>query len=399
MLRTMSWGVAAGATLLISLTACAVPGSPGAASTAGGAGDVCGLLAAPVTAALVQNGITATPINDGTSAACQWKDPVSETTVTLKTDAAAGTGKDGQAVETTTVPGAGEVTVVGPGEVTFTAAGRPWDLLVESKNSDEVDTKTATDLVAAITGAIGGGTGTGAGAAGSTSSDTGTTQKDSTVTVTDTDGRTTDLMSSTVQVEGQDSVALGNGQTVPLNKVTKIEFSDADLSNRNGAFTLTDGQTTSGTVYFKSPVQGQSDFGSFRLTIDKVTSVEWKRDTPFEATPEPKLTPWGSATAVVTEVTGKTSNVKAPTLRFLSDNSVTLDNGQTVAFEKITKLESKADLDRNIAQITITLVTGRTVTGTADPHISTDGDTDGATFSSTLDQVKTITIDRGTATS
>ncbi|MDN5857092.1 MAG: hypothetical protein L0H84_00580 [Pseudonocardia sp.] len=393
MSRKLSWGIAAGTTLLISLTGCSQQAGTG------GPTDVCGLLAAPVTAQLVAHGITATPVDDGTSTGCRWQDQASSTTVTLTALDSPATTKDGQTLD---VAGVGEVAVLGPGELGFTAGGRSWDLKVDTSNPDDVDTQIATDVVTAAGAVLQGagvpGSGQGAPTAapqagGGASS--GTEQKDATVTVTDENNRTTDLRLSTVRVTAVDGIALGNGQTVPQDRIARVEFSDnGDVSNMAVTVTLTDGATVTGNVFRYEGVEGGSDLGAFRQLVSKLKSVEFRRDTPFVATPAPQLPPFASATATVVERTGTTSKVKAPSLRFVADPGVTLDNGQSVLFEKIARIDAKLT-SPDVVTVDITLVTGQKVSGGIDAHIPVEGDTDGGILSTTPDQLTSITFGRG----
>lgn len=190
MSRRISLGVAAaGATLLFALTGCAAqqqaPTTPtgstsdtatgdsaGGGGSAGGPAGVCAVLAAPVTAALIQNGITATPVSDGSSDGCRWEDQASNTTVTLKV----GAGDAPSGTDTVDVPGLGKVTVVGPGELAFSAAGATYDLTVESPAADAADSQTAEKVAGTIGGVVesiggGGSTGSGSGSGSTDDSD------------------------------------------------------------------------------------------------------------------------------------------------------------------------------------------------------------------------------------
>jgi hypothetical protein len=397
MSRKLAWGVAAGATLLFALTGCSQPVQAGPAGAAN-PNDVCGVLAAPVTATLVQNGITATPVTGSAGSACRWQDQGSSTTVTLTTLSAPLAAKDGQEL---TVPGAGTVSVVAPGEVSFELGGRAWDLKVESPKPGDANTKTATDLVTTVGGAIGGlgGQAPATRAAASGQKDgapaAGTEQKDATVTVTDTGGRTTDLRLATVHVATPDGIDLGNGQTVPLDKVTKVEFSDGgDVSNTAVKVTLTDGSTQTGKVFVDLAVDGDSDFGAFRQLVSRLKSVEFRRDTPFTATPDPQLAPWETSTITVTDTTGKVSTVKAPSLRVIADPGVTLDNGQSVLFQRISRIDATRASD-DVMALDVTLANGKKVSGGIDAHVQVEGDTDGGHLAITSDQLKSIVIGRG----
>ncbi len=396
MSRKLAWGVAAGATLLFALTGCSQPvqgAQPGAANP----NDVCGLLAAPVTATLVQNGITATPVTGSAGSACRWQDQGSSTTVTLTTLSAPLAAKDGQKL---TVPGAGTVSVVAPGEVSFELGGRAWDLKVESPKTGSENTRTATDLVTTVGGAIGGTGGQATAQAGASGQKdgapaAGTEQKDATVTVTDAGGRTTELRLSTVHVATPDGIDLGNGQTVPLDKVRKAEFSDGgDVSNVAVKVTLTDGSTQTGKVFDYLAVDGDSDFGAFRQLVSKLKSVEFRRDTPFTATPDPQLAPWETSTIAVTDTTGKVSTVKAPSLRVIADPGVTLDNGQSVLFQRISRIDATRSSD-DVMALDITLANGKKVSGGINAHVQVEGDTDGGHLAITSDQLKSIVIGRG----
>jgi hypothetical protein len=393
MSRTISWGVAAGATLLISLTACAQPAS-GNAIAAGGPENVCSLVGTQVSAQLLQAGITATPTNNGSSSGCTWQDQASATTVTLTTGNVG--GKDGQAVETTTVPGAGTVQIVGPGEVTFTAANRPWDLKVDSKNSDQVDTKTATALVVTISQTLGGGGAT----AGATAAPTGAassavnTATESTTTVTDINDRTFDLRTSTIST-GQgsaDALDLGNGQTVPMKTIARIVFSDAGRGDTFMDITTIDGKQAHGGAFGNHVIQGESDFGPFSQEVKSLKTVEFHRDVAFVATPDPTtLTPFDSAIATVVQTSGEKSAVKAPTLTFSGDG-ITLENGLTVQFRRIATVESVPVTDGQ--KLTITLVNGTTVAGTVNKDLTFTGDADTGPLAATAGAVQSITINR-----
>ncbi len=118
---------------------------------------------------------------------------------------------------------------------------------------------------------------------------------------------------------------------------------------------------------------------------------------PFVATPDPQLPAWDSTTITVTETTGTVSEVQAPTLRFLSDPGLTLDNGQSVLFRRVSHVEASPVASGNI-QLTVTLVNGKEVTGTIDPHISIDGDTASGPLSTETSKLASIQVNRGGAT-
>ena len=99
-----------------------------------------------------------------------------------------------------------------------------------------------------------------------------------------------------------------------------------------------------------------------------------------------------AAVATGTETDGKASKVKASSLAFSGDE-ITLENGQSVKFARITKVAAAPVTDG--VKLTLTLVTGKTVAGTVNKDLPFTGDADGGPLSVIAGSVKSITIDRG----
>jgi hypothetical protein len=401
MSRRITWSVAASATVLFALTGCTqqISGTS-AIQNAGRGGNLCSIVTEPVSKALEQAGITSISPNAGGGTTCTWTDSQSGTSVTLammaeqlpEKDAAKDTEKD---AGTTAVPGAGSVTIVGPQEVRFTVDGRQFQLKLESDGP--VDPSVVFRVLTAVSTALSGqGGALPAAPAGSAepSSGTGasTTRGDSSVTVTDDEGRTVALRNSSTRIYGDEQIDLDTGQSVPLRTITTI---DAKPTSTGIALdiSLVDGKKVTGAVSSAIPVTGDSDAGHYSLDFGNITKVEFQRDLPFVATPDPKVGPWTAASVEVTSEDGTSKTVTAPSFRVYGDEEIGLDTGQQVSLQRIAKVD--ATHSSTGTDLKITLTNGKQVAGSVSDAIPFTGDVSGGgTFTVDAAKVRTIEVKR-----
>jgi hypothetical protein len=396
MSRRITWSVAAGATVLFALTGCTQQISGASAiQSAGKGGDLCTIVTEPVSQALEQAGISSIAPTAGGGSVCTWTDSQSGTSVTLAMVAEQLPEKD---AETTAVPGAGPVTIVGPKEVRFTVDGRQYQLLLESDGP--VDPSVLFRVLTAVSSALAGQSaalpaapaqqagdseapaGNGAGAS--------TAVGDSTITVTDDKDRSVALRNSSGRVLGDEEIGLDNGQSVPLRTIATIGAKQTSTGTALD-ITLVDGNKVSGAISSALTFTGDSDAGYYSLYFKNITKVQFQRDLPFVATPDPKVGPWTAASIKVTSEDGTSNTVSATSFRVLGDEEIGLDTGQQVPLQRIAKVE--ATHGSTGTDLEITLTNGKQVSGSISDAIEFSGDAPGgAPFKVYAEKVRTIDI-------
>jgi hypothetical protein len=362
MTRRIALVVAAGATALFSLSGCATQGLPAAVQPATASSDLCSVLPQSVGQALEQAGVSAgAPASRDN--ACVWTDKQSGTTVSLSEVK----GGEKDQAPTTAVPGAGPVSIVSPQEVRFTAGGKVYDITIDSTGT--LDPTVLVRVVGAMAPALGS-PGAAASAAPAPAGSS-TEQGETTVTVTDDKGRTTDLQASTFRVMAGERFDLDSGQTVPLSTVTKVT---AAHSSTGTAITLTlaDGREVTGGQDNYVTFSGDSDFGKFEMRMMHLKSLEFRKDTPFVATPDPQLGPWDAATIAITKGDGSTATVPASSLRVVGSDYITLENGQDVPLQRIAGITAKHNSVGTMLKIT--MLNGTSVSGSVDDHVDFTAD-------------------------
>jgi hypothetical protein len=400
MSRRITWSVAAGATVLFALTGCTQQISGASAIQSAGQGrSLCSIVTEPVSKALEQAGITSVAPNAGGGSTCTWTDSQSGTSVTLAMVAEQLPEKDAaKDAETTAVPGAGAVTIVGPKEVRFTVDGRQFQLLVESDGP--VDPSVLFRVLTAVSSALAGQgaalpaapaqqagdseapAGKGAGAS--------TAVGDSTITVTDDKDRSVALRNSSGRVLGDEEIGLDNGQSVPLRTIATIGAKQTSTGTALD-ITLVDGNKVSGAISNALTFTGDSDAGYYSLYFKNITKVQFQRDLPFVATPDPKVGPWTAATVRVTAEDGTSHTVSATSFRALGDEQIGLDTGLQVPLQRIAKVE--ATHGSTGTDLEITLTNGKQVSGSISDAIEFSGDAPGgAPFKVYAEKVRTIDI-------
>jgi len=396
MSRRITWSVAASATILFALTGCTQQIS-GASSiqSAGQGGNLCAIVTEPVSQALEQAGISSVAPTAGGGTTCTWTDSQSGTSVTLAMVAEQLPAKD---AETTAVPGAGSVTIVSPEEVRFAVDGRQFQLLLESDGPADpaVLFRVLTAVSSALAGQSAALPAAPAPQAGNTGSPAGagpgasTALGDSTVTVTDDKGRPVQLRNSSTRVLGDEEIGLDNGQSVPLRTIATIDAKQTSTGTTL-AITLVDGKKVSGAISSALTFTGDSDAGYYSLYFENIAKVQYQRDLPFVATPDPKVGPWTAASVTVTSADGTSQTVTATSFRALGDEAISLDTGQQVALQRIAKVEA-TQLSTG-TDLKITLTNGKKVAGSISGAIEFSGDAPGgAPFKVYASKVRTIEI-------
>ena len=396
MSRRITWSVAAGATVLFALTGCTQQIS-GASSiqSAGQGGSLCSIVTEPVSQALEQAGITSIAPTAGGGSTCTWTDSQSGTSVTLAMVAEQLPEKD---AETTAVPGAGAVTIVGPKEVRFTIDGRQYQLLIESDGP--VDPSVLFRVLTAVSSALAGQSAAlpaapaqqagNSGAPAGTGTGASTAVGDSTITVTDDKDRSVALRNSSGRVLGDEEIGLDNGQSVPLRTIASIAAKQTSTGTALD-ISLVDGNKVSGVISEALTFTGDSDAGYYSLYFKHITAVQFQRDLPFVATPDPKVGPWTAAKVTVTSEDGTSNTVSATSFRALGDEEIGLDTGLQVPLQRIAKVE--ATHGSTGTDLVITLTNGKQVSGSISDAIQFSGDAPGgAPFKVYAEKVRTIDI-------